>query len=326
MTFKKQAGLSFLLLLISGTHPLIGSAALPISTALAACTVNAASPAAITGNAPQVDGAVGTDCATAPDNQMVTFYKVALCTAKPAAPTSAAAADLSSCTTFMSSPCGAPVSISLNATAPFAADSITSPPTGTYTYAYAEVDAHFGIQKTALFAAQMYDTQPSPGNGRGIYCWSLAATGGATFYNYTAANNFLSGATRCDATPGTAGVTYTAINSFDGNSFVNGVTFVNAQANHAIDGYLVDVNSNLVVSGTRDSMGSVTKIAAIMPINITVTSATTELQLMYNTSLGATISRAWSYCLLCTPRTPSGLPAVMIFKPSSFDMNIAEVH
>ena len=326
MNFHKHAGVSIALLLVAAVYPLIASAVLPTSTALAACTVNAASPAAITGNAPQVDGAIGTDCATAPDNQMVTFYKVALCTAKPAAPTNAAAADLSSCTTFMSSPGGAPVSINLNSTAPFPADSITPPPTGTYTYAYVEVDAHFGTQKTALFATQMYDTQPSPGNGRGIYCWSVAATGGATYYNYTAANNFLSGATRCAASPGSAGVTYTAINSFDGNSFVNGVTFMNAAANHAIDGYLVDVNSNLVASGTRDSMGSVTKIAAIMPISITVTSATTELQVLYNNSQGATISRAWSYCSLCAPKTPPGLPAVMMFKPSSFDMNIAEIH
>ena len=85
--------------------------ALPGAGAAAACVGAGTANDPITGNAPQVQDAVGTDCVTQPEVQLVTFYKIAVCTSQPTAPTVSTAVDLSSCSTYMSDAAGTTISV-----------------------------------------------------------------------------------------------------------------------------------------------------------------------------------------------------------------------
>ncbi len=270
----------------------------------------------ITGNAPQVQDAVGTDCVTQPEVQLVTFYKIAVCTSQPTAPTVSTAVDLSSCSTYMSDAAGTTISVQLGATAPFSPSTVTAPPNNTYTWAYIELKPELSVQKTAYFDVAMYDTQPSANLGH--WCWSQAAPLGTVYYNYSTENHFTSAATQCGLTPGVAAPTTRVINSFDGNGGLSAVTLLGT-ASHPINVYLVDQNgyNPAGASLVADAMGPVAKLIGILPINITVDGSTTGINVVYNNSHGATVNRAWVY-----PNTPSGLPAVMFFAPTAFDLNL----
>uniref|UniRef100_UPI00260ABAF5 hypothetical protein n=1 Tax=Ramlibacter sp. TaxID=1917967 RepID=UPI00260ABAF5 len=95
----------------------------------------------------------GTDCNIQPDVQTVTVYKMALCTAKPSAPTAAAATSLSACSTIFesTSATGSPVNIVLNTLASLPDGTVTKPANGTYYYLYVEVDPEVKIQATVQF-------------------------------------------------------------------------------------------------------------------------------------------------------------------------------
>lgn len=316
MSFNKLVGA----LVLSGLG-LLGCSAviagqLPVAQAADACLGAGTLIDPITGNAPQVQGAVGTDCVTQPEMQLVTFHKIAVCTSQPTAPTASTAVDLSSCSTYMADAAGTTISVQLGATAPFSPATVTAPPNNTYTWAYIELKPELSVQKTAYFDVAMYDTQPSANQGH--WCWSQAAPVDTVYYNYSTENHFTSAATLCGTTPGVAAPTTRVINSFNGNVGISAAT-ISGAASHPITVYLVDqsgynpAGSNLVA----DAMGPVAKLIGIMPINITVDGSTTGINVVYNNSHGATVNRAWVY-----PGTPSGLPAVMFFAPTAFDMNL----
>ena len=243
----------------------------------------------------------GTDCNIQPDVQTVTVYKMALCTAKPSAPTAAAATSLSACSTIFesTSATGSPVNIVLNTLASLPNGTVTKPANGTYNYLYVEVDPEVKIQASVQFSSAMGDAN---GVTTGAYCWSKAET----TYNFS--NNFsgpFPAATECGASApsGTSvGATSSLYNSLmDDSGIGSGTGFTNSFVNlpttaggaSTLDAYVLDTNGKLLTTQTVNSIGGAKRVVGIMTLpsgGVTVTDATSSIVLGYNNSKGAQIS------------------------------------
>ncbi len=243
----------------------------------------------------------GNDCNIQPAVQTVTVYKMALCVAKPSAPTVLAAASLTGCSTIFesTSATGSPVDIDPNVVASLPNGTVTKPANGTYNYLYVELDPEVKIKASVRFASAIGD---SNGFTTGAYCWST----GATTYNFS---NNLSGsmpqATACGSSaPGAGSVSATSSlynSAFNDVLYPPGTGFVYSFVNlpttagglKTMDAYLINADGKIPNTQTVNTMGDVKRVSGILTLpapGMTVSDATTKIVLGYNNSKGAQIA------------------------------------
>ena len=244
--------------------------------------------------------APGTDCNIRPDVQTATIYRLALCTAKPDAPTAPAASVLSTCSFLFTSTnsTGSAVDISLDAVTALTNGTMTKPANGTYTHLYLEIDPEIKIKTSVKFNSTMADAN---GLTQGVYCWSKTAN---LFVFATNNQGSMPQATECsDTSPEASSVSTTSIsyNSLMDDSQAGGTGFVNTMTNlpttaggpGTLDAYLIDSEGKLVETQTLNSIGTVKRVAAILTLpnsGVVVTDATSSFVLGYNNSKGSQIS------------------------------------
>lgn len=231
------------------------------------------------------------DCLTQPDTQQVTFYKIALCTVAPTAPTTSVAIGTSTCNTIFSSASGALASIQKNLTVNLNG-TYTKPNAGTYQYLYMEIDPVMKIQKTAYFTGSRSNTDLS---SSGTKCWSLVQT----TYAYS------SGATPVSTTCGsnsasTTGLGLTSVvnNTLDGASgFVTSRTFsAMSPAPSSVVAYLVNSayktptnpGANTPVTGGR--IVAYTQLSSPLVLNEKNASLVSGINIGYENSYGTLTS------------------------------------
>jgi hypothetical protein len=120
-----------------------------IAGAYPSCAIT--SPGGVTTVTPPT---AGQNCNIQPDAQTISIYKLALCTSKPGAPTTAAVSSSSTCQFLYTSTSatGSPVSIVLNATVALPAADIVKPANNTYTHLYVEIDPEVKIKSSLKFS------------------------------------------------------------------------------------------------------------------------------------------------------------------------------
>jgi len=214
------------------------------------------------------------DCYTQPDIQKVTFYRIALCTGQPSAPSTTTAIGTSSCTNVFYNSSGSSTTITYGSLTGLTGNTALTNdrlilPTGTYKYIYVEVSPSFQQQKTAYFNTTITN---SDSTSTGVKCWSLAATGYSYFYGTFAM-------TTCGASGDTAtdlGITTSSINSLYGASgLVYSLSYSCDSPASSINAYLLTSGGLLASSAAVNSLGDIAKIAGYTAISdgITVSSS-----------------------------------------------------
>ena len=247
----------------------------------------------------------GENCNIQPDVQTISIYRLALCTSKPGAPTTAAVSSISACQFIYTSTnaTGSPVSIVLDATVALPAADIVKPANNTYTHLYVEIDPEVKIKSQVKFSTAMGD---SNGLSSGVYCWSKLAT----TYNFgISITGSMPQATACSPSAplaGDVGTTSTFFNTMMNdlgmpgtgstptgftNAFINLPTTAGGAA--TLDAYLVGADSKLVATQTVNTIGTVKRVVGIMTLpgaGVTVTAGTSSFVLGFNNTLGAQVS------------------------------------
>ena len=240
----------------------------------------------------------GQNCNLQPEVQQVMLYSLFVCTSKPTAPTSSAAANLTNCSSLYSNSVGQTITVTKTATS--ALTGATRPTNATYTHAYIEISPIWQVKAKATFSTTMGD---SNGTTSGTTCWSIAnAANNGNLYNLSnSTQGSMDLVTKCGATTDNSyAATSIVTNSFDGSSFVNAV--INAPISNGgttsltnkLDTYLLASSGFLAapVSPAVNNANSVSKISAVLtlPTALTITSATTGMTFNVNNSMGTQIA------------------------------------
>ena len=222
------------------------------------------------------------NCSIQPDIQRIKFYKLALCTSEPTAPTAVSAVNLSSCTTIWENTSGSSMDI-LKDTAQKLDGAVTIP-VGTFSHFYFEIDPVIGTQAQRNFATPRKGS--IAGGGTGYTCWSVALD--TPYYEYRDRNiSPIIRATNCgSASEANPGVSNHFVNEIDGGYFES-FTY---EGSRNLDIYLV--KDNLMIPNFTpvvDSRNDITKIIGWSPQNITISNDSAKIQLFYNNSKGSEI-------------------------------------
>lgn len=244
----------------------------------------------------------GTNCNIQPEEQTISIYKLSLCTAKPSAPTVSISTALTNCNVIFTSTSstGSLVSIALNATAALPNGTVAKPANGTYTHLYLEIDPEVKIKSTVKFASTMGD---SNGVTSGVYCWTKPVS---TYTFATNVSGSLPQATTCNTNLPTASDVAASTSIFnslsdDSGPPLNGTGFINSFINlpttagglATLDAYLIDANGKLVTTQVVNTIGTVSRVAAILTLpgsGVTVTDSSSSFVLGYNNTKGAQIA------------------------------------
>lgn len=113
-----------------------------------------------------------TSCFTEADSQIVTLYKIGLCSSAPVSPTTNASADISSCQTVFNSTNGARAVIKKNIGLDLKGEgSILKPATGDYYYGYVIISPAISYAAKKKFASSQTDANGDVGNT----CWTRSS-------------------------------------------------------------------------------------------------------------------------------------------------------
>lgn len=301
----------------------VGSGAYDFSVLYPTATVAGANPSCVMTGTVVTPPTAGSNCNIQPDEQTIAIHRLALCTSKPAPPTTGAAGLLSACQFIFTSASstGSPVNIVLNSTAMLSNGTTAKPANDTYTHLYLEIDPVVKIKSLINFDTPMAD---SNGLTSGVYCWSKAAT----TYNFSLNSlNSMPQATQCgNSVPAFASIESSSslFNSLMDDSGLGGSGFTNAFTNlpttaggaSTLDAYLIGSDGQLVTTQTVNSIGAVNKIAAIMTLpgtGIVVSDSTRSFVLGYNNMKGGQVA------------TQSGVSPSRVSKIGNgpFDMTVA---
>ena len=231
-------------------------------------------------------GGVWEWCSTQPSTQILTFYKVAFCSALPTIPTATTAIGITNCSTVFENTAGAPVSI-VKGIGTTPNGTFSAPPYGKYTFAYLELShvitykGNFVFTGTAADSKARSSTNVALGVGTGPNCHTNGAT-----------DNFYFGSLR--------GITCTGAVVNGGDGAVNSNVIVNSFSDFegvygAIvdDGvtigthiYLIQSNGKLASGSTSNNNLNVAKLIFLLPINVNVTPDTAGYNLKYNNTRG----------------------------------------
>jgi len=243
-----------------------------------------------------VNGAITSvdSCYVQPDEYYMTIYKMGLCTAQPVAPTTGVAADLSSCTTVFENLTGSRI-MAVKGVSGKLTGTMARPANGTYTHGYVLAAPQFEIKTKNTFSTPR-TAAGDLASPIGSTCWSTSATA----YVYTGPTvTRVAYPGTCNATldPLTHGVAITSMNSF--TSYVQNLTptstFTDPSGTNA---YLVS-NTMKLGTGVGLGMGDITRLLGVVPMPVTVSAATTGMDISFKVSQGATLAMcdvANSYC------------------------------
>lgn len=225
---------------------------------------------------------VGTDCEAQPTTQIITFHKVALCTALPTEPTITSAAGLASCSTVFTNTAGAAVSV-IKGEGVSPTGTFTDPPYGNYTFAYVEISPVLTYKANLVFANEI----SSPNiEGTGVTGTGVNCQTNATEYNHFrdsgSAQNLVNGLTCQDTGAQTASNNTVTLNSLnpDGNLFSGRFPGTNGNT----DVYLITSTGALAASSAE-----VAKVIAFVPMTANITPDTTSYDLRYNNTRGLSV-------------------------------------
>ena len=241
--------------------------------------------------------AVGVECEAQPETQIITFHKVAFCTALPAEPTATTATGMTNCTTVFENTAGAPVSIQKGAgTTPVG--TFTDPPYGNYTYAYMELSPVVTYKVNLVFSAAANALSSTA---------ALGANAGFSNCQTSAANYFhwgnLLGIT-CQTNITAAANATVTLNSLSNDgcddmddtdgACVNGLyagRFPGTNGNTDI--YLIQSNGTLASGSALNALAAgankVAKLIVFLPMTAKITPDTTSYNLLYNNTRGMTV-------------------------------------
>tara|TARA_B110000090_G_C13260235_1_gene400059 strand:- start:60 stop:953 length:894 start_codon:yes stop_codon:yes gene_type:complete len=152
------------------------------------------------------------NCSFAPDEYIVTIYKIGLCTQEPARPTFSEVYDVSSCEDVINSPNGQVVNIA--AGEELVLSDVSKPPNGTYNYGYILMSNNFGFKAKKQFTNTMHTFL---NGGSGNYCWTLAGQNDNSEQNAGAWTN-PSPLVQCGGADGSAETYYEKLDVFDGDT------------------------------------------------------------------------------------------------------------
>ena len=222
--------------------------------------------------------AVGVECEAQPETQIITFHKVAFCTAIPTEPTATTATGMTNCTTVFENTAGAPVSIQKGAgTTPVG--TFTDPPYGNYTFAYVELSPVITYKANLVFTNNnALGSGGEGGSGVGPNCHT---NGIAYFYWDT-----LKGITCTGAAAGVAVDTTNTINSLDNNAAVYSGETTEGTNPGTTRGFLIKSNGTLATTSLSGTIGDVAKLVFVMPMTANITPDTTSFNLLYNNTRG----------------------------------------
>lgn len=150
------------------------------------------------------------NCSFAPDEYIVTIYKIALCTQEPTRPTTSKVYDVSSCEEVINSPNGQEVNIA--AGEELELSDVSKPPNGTYNYGYLLMSNNFGFKAKKQFTNTMHTYL---NGGSGNYCWTLAANNDNSVQGGAWTNP--SPLVQCGGVDGSAEPYYEKLDVFDGD-------------------------------------------------------------------------------------------------------------
>jgi hypothetical protein len=227
-------------------------------------------------------------CSTQPATQILTFYKVAFCTARPTVPTSTTATGMTSCSTVFENTAGSPVSI-VKGIGTTPSGTFSAPPYGDYTFAYIELShvitykANLVFTGTDTTSKARSSTNVALGVGTGPNCHTNGATDNYYFGN-------LRGITCTGAVVGNAVNSNVIVNSFDDSTEVYGA-IVDEGVTVGTHIYLIQSNGTLASGSALNALAAgankVAKLIFLLPININVTPNTTKgYNLNYNNTRG----------------------------------------
>jgi hypothetical protein len=228
-----------------------------------------------------VNGAItdSATCRTQADKLTVKIYEIGLCTAQPTAPTTTAAADLTSCQKIFSNTSGSQVTVTGTTSSGFSG-TFTRPPNGTYTYGYMTLGPDHAVQASLTFASAKTVTG---GASSGTHCWTKD---GSMWRLDTSTSAFV----ECGNTVGiNLGMATSEYNSLDGS----GGVFINSDSPAAgTNRYLTGEDLKLKVQpSSSTSYGDITKqlISVALSPTITVTDTTTNIDVGFMSSRSAKI-------------------------------------
>ncbi len=225
-------------------------------------------------------------CNMQPDEYTINVFKVRLFTSDPGAPTaSSAISTANSVLLFESSDATNGTQIKVIKGQPTTLTGTLRPPNGTYTYAYVELKPQIQVKATEKFSRNMYaNDNAKDGNSNFIAantsCWSK----GINVFNW---GNPPFNTIGWGAFPN-PGTTIKKINSLSSSAAQYSGTFATSWGDTET-AYLVDSNGYLGANATAGTMGTITRIIAIIPQSITVTSATASMDVAFNVGLGVNI-------------------------------------
>lgn len=222
---------------------------------------------------------VNTDCEAQPATQIITFHKVALCTALPTEPTITSATGLASCSTVFTNTTGAAVSV-IKGEGVAPSGTFTDPPYGNYTFAYVEISPVLTYKANLVFTDTTFSSNAS-GTG-GPNC----QTNGQEYLHYNSSLlpiNRVDGLT-CQLTVGTAVNNTVTLNSLDPNGELFAGRFTGTNGN--TDVYLIKSDGTRVANFSTDV---VAKVIAFVPMTANITPDTTSYDLRYNNTRGMSV-------------------------------------
>jgi hypothetical protein len=226
------------------------------------------------------------ECKTQPDEHHVYFYKVAVCSDSPIAP-SDQPYNIDNCKIIFqsSNPNGSEILVQKNIDNIPADGSIFSPPSGTYKFGVIEIAPVIKIKKTATFSRSMSAPKNATEITSGTTCWSNEKeeyNDGPPIYGLISCSN--------DSSSASPKLTSIRMNKlFNHNYPVYFLTDIPSSAGNSIGAYLID-NSGKLGTSTTGNMGSITRILGITPINLVVTDKTSQINILFNNSMGTTLS------------------------------------
>lgn len=214
------------------------------------------------------------NCWAQPESYTLTVYELGLCTSEPSAPTTSAAAGVSSCSKVYDNPTGSEVTIVGGVGIP-PAGTFTRPPNGSYTHGYVVIGNALRINSSFTFSA----SRTRSGGGAGTKCWTKEGTvyGG---------NNLQDVSFECGNTVSGQGTIEYKINTFAASpgTYTNNVPGI-------MTAHLVTNSLVLGAEATATGNGTITRVLGVVPMAVTMSEATTSMNLAIKTTTGSTLAQ-----------------------------------
>lgn len=219
-------------------------------------------------------------CTAQPDLYRVKIYKVAVCTATPAAPTSTTAFSAANCTTVFENAAGATVDVTKGVTSELTG-TVTRPANGTYVAGYVEMAPQFNLKVSKQFAAPT--RMSGKDNTVGAYCWTVAGN----YMNWGVGQN----SATCGSAAGTSGLAVINMNGFPNNTGTASFSYATTVSGQQVGAYLLQIDKKLPATGTSGQQNGVDRMIGVATFAspVSITNSTTGFNTQFDVSAGTSI-------------------------------------